>query len=171
MCGQVFISFLCGPALLSMRGSVAVLLGWCKASKWRDIYMFWGLSYPSVRYTISQKLRLSLRASVSNVEHIDHQCEDRECPAPCQLCNRMCSGGHLHGLQSGEHHHCGCVYPCFYHKFILKQYLTWLFRKEHPCSALCSAGICEIQTKPHALETTFVGTHSTFQYTRVSPCS
>ncbi|KAI9455080.1 hypothetical protein BJY52DRAFT_1151944 [Lactarius psammicola] len=89
-------------------------------------------------------------------EHTDHQCEDRECPASCQLCNQICSGGHLHGLKSGQNHLCG---------------------KEHPCSALCSAGICEIQTKPHAIEATFVGTHETFQYTRVSffakhlPCS
>ncbi|KAI9455148.1 hypothetical protein BJY52DRAFT_1427134 [Lactarius psammicola] len=78
-------------------------------------------------------------------EHTDHQCEDRECPASCQLCNRMCSGGHLHGLKSGQNHLCG---------------------KEHPCSALCSAGICEIQTKPHAIEATFVGTYAFFQYTR-----
>ncbi|KAI9455150.1 hypothetical protein BJY52DRAFT_1224767 [Lactarius psammicola] len=89
-------------------------------------------------------------------EHTDHQCEDRECPASCQLCNRMCSGGHLHGLKSGQNHLCG---------------------KEHPCTALCSAGICEVQTKPHAIEATFVGTHETFQYTRYTqvakhlPCS
>ncbi|KAH8977864.1 hypothetical protein EDB86DRAFT_3157238 [Lactarius hatsudake] len=80
-------------------------------------------------------------------EHTDHECEDRECPVSCQLCNRMCSGGHLHGLESSQNHLCG---------------------KEHPCSALCSAGICEIQTKPHAIEATFVGAHATFQYTRVS---
>ncbi|KAI9455078.1 hypothetical protein BJY52DRAFT_1122217 [Lactarius psammicola] len=80
-------------------------------------------------------------------EHTDHQCEDRECPASCQLCNRMCNGGHLHGLKSGQNHLCG---------------------KEHRCSALCSAGICKIHTKPHSIETTFVGTHEKFQYTRVS---
>lgn len=77
--------------------------------------MFWEVSHPSVSYTISQKTRLTQHASVSNVEHADHECEDRECPASCKLCNRMCSGGHLHGLQSSEYHLCGCVY----HYFIL----------------------------------------------------
>ncbi|KAF8261846.1 hypothetical protein EI94DRAFT_1705222 [Lactarius quietus] len=82
-----------------------------------------------------------------NTEHTDHECEDRECPASCQLCNRMCSGGHTHGLKPGQYHLCG---------------------EEHPCRALCAAGICEIQTKPHAIEATFVGTHTTFQYTKYS---
>ncbi|KAH9005515.1 hypothetical protein EDB86DRAFT_1452107 [Lactarius hatsudake] len=89
-------------------------------------------------------------------EHTDHECEDRMCPAQCQLCNRMCSGGHLHGLKPSQNHLCG---------------------KEHTCSALCSVGICEIQTKPHAIEALFVGAHETFQYTRYTqvskhlPCS
>ncbi|KAH9005511.1 hypothetical protein EDB86DRAFT_2795794, partial [Lactarius hatsudake] len=83
-------------------------------------------------------------------EHTDHQCEDRECPATCQLCNRMCSGGHLHGLKSGQNHLCG---------------------KEHSCSAPCSVGICEIQSKPHAIEAIFVGTYETFQYTRYTQVS
>ncbi|KAH9059756.1 hypothetical protein EDB87DRAFT_1562790 [Lactarius vividus] len=87
-------------------------------------------------------------------EHEDHECEDRECPASCQLCNRMCTGGHLHGLDPGENHLCG---------------------NQHPCGSLCSAGICEIQTKPQAIEATFTGRHGSFQYTEVTvkrlPCA
>ncbi|KAH8977863.1 hypothetical protein EDB86DRAFT_2816692 [Lactarius hatsudake] len=86
-------------------------------------------------------------------EHGDHECEDRECPASCQLCNRMCTGGHLHGLNSVKNHLCG---------------------KQHPCGSVCTAGICEIQTKPQAIEATFTGKHGSFQYTKVTakrlPC-
>ncbi|KAI9444004.1 hypothetical protein H4582DRAFT_2189914 [Lactarius indigo] len=81
-------------------------------------------------------------------EHEDHECEDRACPASCLLCNRMCAGGHLHGLNPREKHLCG---------------------NEHPCGSLCSAGICEIQTKPQAIETTFTGWHGSFQYTKDIP--
>ncbi|KAI9450269.1 hypothetical protein BJY52DRAFT_196728 [Lactarius psammicola] len=80
-----------------------------------------------------------------NKKHRDHECEDRECPAPCQLCNRMCTGGHLHGLNLGENHLCG---------------------KQHDCGFLCSAGICEIQTIPQAIETTSIGGHGDSQYTK-----
>ncbi|KAI9450262.1 hypothetical protein BJY52DRAFT_1175724 [Lactarius psammicola] len=80
-----------------------------------------------------------------DMEHAAHECEDRECPASCQLCNRMCSGGHLHGLNPGENHLCG---------------------KEHPCGSECSAGICEIQTIPQAIEATFTGWHGSPQYTK-----
>ncbi|KAH9171589.1 hypothetical protein EDB89DRAFT_1906868 [Lactarius sanguifluus] len=40
-----------------------------------------------------------------------------------------------------------------------------LSRNQHPCGSLCSAGICEIQTKPQAIEATFTGRHGSFQYT------
>ncbi|KAI9455145.1 hypothetical protein BJY52DRAFT_1122154 [Lactarius psammicola] len=79
-------------------------------------------------------------------EHGEHECEDRECPASCQLCNRMCIGGHLHGLNPGENHLCG---------------------KQHPCDSECSAGICEVQTKPQEIKATFTGWHGSFEYTKV----
>ncbi|KAI9450271.1 hypothetical protein BJY52DRAFT_1227294 [Lactarius psammicola] len=82
--------------------------------------------------------------SFRDEDHEDHECEDRECLASCQLCNRMCTGGHFHGLNPDEHHLCG---------------------NEHPCGSLCSAGICEIQTKPQAIEAMFTGRHGSFQYT------
>ncbi|KAI9455142.1 hypothetical protein BJY52DRAFT_1122187 [Lactarius psammicola] len=81
-------------------------------------------------------------------EHGDHECEDRECPASCQLCNRMCTRGHLHGFNPGENHLCG---------------------KPHSCGSLCSAGICEIQTKPQEIRATLTSKHGSFQYTKVSP--
>ncbi|KAH9039442.1 hypothetical protein EDB83DRAFT_2228401 [Lactarius deliciosus] len=84
-------------------------------------------------------------------EHGDHECEDRKCPISCQLCDRnrnyrMCTGGHLHGLNPSENHLCG---------------------EEHSCGSECSAGICEIETKPQAIEAIFTGKHESFQYTKV----
>ncbi|KAH9029436.1 hypothetical protein EDB85DRAFT_2251894, partial [Lactarius pseudohatsudake] len=80
-------------------------------------------------------------------EHEDHECDDGACPASCRLCNRMCVGGHLHGLNPRENHLCG---------------------KWHLCGSECSAGICEIHTKPQTIEATFTGWHGSFQYTKVS---
>ena len=41
-------------------------------------------------------------------------------------------------------------------------------RQEHACSELCAdAGICEINTAPRSVESTFRGVHETFQYTKV----
>ncbi|KAF8270133.1 hypothetical protein EI94DRAFT_1572289 [Lactarius quietus] len=80
--------------------------------------------------------------------HTVHACEHRLCPISCQLCKRLCSGDHLHGLYRGEKHLCG---------------------QEHSCGALCSAdGICQIDTTPQSIEATFTGKHETFQYTKVS---
>ena len=39
-----------------------------------------------------------------------HACEHRLCPVSCQLCKRLCSGEHLHGLDPDEYHLCGCVH-------------------------------------------------------------
>ncbi|KAG8930696.1 hypothetical protein FRC01_002390, partial [Tulasnella sp. 417] len=40
-------------------------------------------------------------------------------------------------------------------------------RQEHPCRRQCEAdGICEVNTTPHSVETTFTGKHSTFSYTK-----
>ena len=37
-------------------------------------------------------------------------------------------------------------------------------REPHRCQALCTAGICEIDTTPQSIEATFTGCHETFQY-------
>ncbi|KAI9455069.1 hypothetical protein BJY52DRAFT_1122205 [Lactarius psammicola] len=81
-------------------------------------------------------------------EHGDHECENRECPASCQLCDLRCTRGHLHGFNPGEYHLCGT---------------------QHDCRSECSAGICEIQTKPETIEGVFTGRYDIFQYTKVSP--
>ncbi|KAH9059752.1 hypothetical protein EDB87DRAFT_1790917 [Lactarius vividus] len=78
-------------------------------------------------------------------EHEDHECVDGACPAPCQLCNRMCTGGHLHGLKPRENHLCG---------------------NEHPCASECSGGICLIQAKPQAIKPTSTDKHVAPQYTK-----
>ncbi|KAI9460718.1 hypothetical protein F5148DRAFT_1377366 [Russula earlei] len=81
-----------------------------------------------------------------NEEHMVHACEYRLCPVSCQLCKRLCSGDHLHGLVPNQSHLCG---------------------QEHSCNALCSAqGICQIDTTPQSIEATFTGRHETFQYTK-----
>ena len=48
-------------------------------------------------------------ASLRNEEHTVHACEHRLCPVSCQLCKRLCSGDHLHGLIPNQSHLCGCV--------------------------------------------------------------
>ncbi|KAG8921722.1 hypothetical protein FRC02_012397, partial [Tulasnella sp. 418] len=81
-------------------------------------------------------------------EHDDHVCADKlACPVKCQLCSRLCTmGDHLHGVLDGEIHLC---------------------RQEHTCPYECEAqGICEINTEPRSVETTFTGTHETFQFTK-----
>ncbi|KAI0751603.1 hypothetical protein C8Q80DRAFT_1158351 [Daedaleopsis nitida] len=82
----------------------------------------------------------------SDIPHHEHRCDNMQCPIECQLCKRLCSGhDHLHGLDSSELHLCG---------------------QEHPCKALCQAGICQIETAPQSVEATFTGRHETFQYTK-----
>ncbi|KZP02990.1 hypothetical protein FIBSPDRAFT_769606, partial [Athelia psychrophila] len=84
----------------------------------------------------------------SDKPHDRHICDERRCPAKCQLCNHLCSiQDHLHGLGNGAVHLCG---------------------QEHTCTALCAAlGICEIATAPQSIEATFTGKHETFEYTKV----
>ncbi|KZP16668.1 hypothetical protein FIBSPDRAFT_794044 [Athelia psychrophila] len=81
--------------------------------------------------------------------HGQHLCDERRCPAKCELCKHLCSAqDHLHGLESGAVHLCG---------------------QEHTCAALCAAqGICEIATAPQSIEATFTGKHETFEYTKYS---
>ncbi|KAN0134237.1 hypothetical protein V8E53_008009, partial [Lactarius tabidus] len=94
-------------------------------------------------FTCSGTCRVSI-----DEDHTVHACKNRLCPISCQLCKRLCSGNHLHGLSAGENHLCG---------------------QEHSCSALCSAdGICQIDTTPLSVEATFSGRHEMFQYTKVS---
>jgi len=84
----------------------------------------------------------------SDQPHDVHSCDMRLCPVTCDLCRRLCTQPHLHGLETGSFHLCG---------------------EAHPCSALCSAsGICQIDTTPLSVEATFTGRHETFQYTKYS---
>ncbi|KAH9039441.1 hypothetical protein EDB83DRAFT_1717346 [Lactarius deliciosus] len=78
-------------------------------------------------------------------EHEDHECDDEACPAVCQLCNRMCIGGHIHGLNPRENHLCG---------------------NQHPCGSECSGGICLIQAKPEAINPTSADKHVAPLYTK-----
>jgi len=79
-----------------------------------------------------------------NEEHVEHACDRRKCVVSCQLCKRLCSGDHLHGLVPNQSHLCG---------------------QEHSCSAECSSpGVCQID--PESMEATFTGRHESFQYTK-----
>ncbi|KAG8956419.1 hypothetical protein FRC03_010886, partial [Tulasnella sp. 419] len=81
-------------------------------------------------------------------KHEVHVCSDNlACPIKCELCNRLCTmGDHLHGLDGSELHLC---------------------HQKHDCPQLCEApGICWIETEPKSIETTFIGAHETFQFTK-----
>ncbi|KAF5381827.1 hypothetical protein D9757_008331 [Collybiopsis confluens] len=84
----------------------------------------------------------------SDLPHSEHTCDNRECPLQCQLCTRLCSNDHMHGLDENAVHLCGEI---------------------HPCKAVCMAqGICQIDTQPQSVLTTFTGQYGTFQYTKYS---
>src|SRR6266404_2343981 len=129
--------------------------------------MFWDLSCPYVSYCISLSADHSNNTLFRYEEHTIHACEHRLCPISCQLCKRLCSGDHLHGLTHDENHLCGYA-RCFFRSTMP---FTWTSSQEHSCSALCSAaGICQIDTTPQSIDATFTGRHETFQYTKVSAC-
>ncbi|KAJ1300985.1 hypothetical protein OPQ81_003409 [Rhizoctonia solani] len=82
--------------------------------------------------------------------HEHHTCNNsRACPIECVLCRRLCcSTDHFHGLDMKAVHLCG---------------------QEHNCSRLCEAdGICQIETRPSAIQDQFSGRHESFMYTRYS---
>ncbi|KAN0136073.1 hypothetical protein V8E53_005933 [Lactarius tabidus] len=83
-----------------------------------------------------------------NREHTVHECDSGICPISCNLCKRLCSGNHLHGLVRGENHLCG---------------------QEHSCTALCSApGICQVATTPKSRDATSTRWYEAFQYTQTA---
>ena len=46
--------------------------------------------------------------------------------------------------------------------------LLWIFSQEHACARPCEMlGICHVDTTPHSIESTFIGRHERFQYTKV----
>ncbi|KAF8607193.1 hypothetical protein BDV93DRAFT_303052 [Ceratobasidium sp. AG-I] len=83
-----------------------------------------------------------------NESHERHACDNaRACPIECTLCRRLCCDtDHFHGLNPDSIHLCG---------------------QEHSCSKLCEVeGICQIETRPSAIEEQFFGRHASFQYTK-----
>ncbi|KIM19859.1 hypothetical protein M408DRAFT_334238 [Serendipita vermifera MAFF 305830] len=82
------------------------------------------------------------------VPHELHTCDrSLSCPIKCQLCKSYCAAGdHFHALQPDAVHLCG---------------------QNHDCKHLCEMdGVCEINTTPQSIESTFVGRHETFTYTK-----
>ncbi|KIO18763.1 hypothetical protein M407DRAFT_224787 [Tulasnella calospora MUT 4182] len=96
-----------------------------------------------------QRFSCPLLCAVPHDEpHERHACDNRlACPIRCELCQQYCAtGDHFHGLDHSLPHLCG---------------------QEHGCRRQCeAAGICEINTTPQSVETTFTGKHSTFSYTK-----
>ncbi|CAE6410609.1 unnamed protein product, partial [Rhizoctonia solani] len=81
-------------------------------------------------------------------QHERHACDNaRACPIECILCRRLCcSTDHFHGLDTRAVHLCG---------------------QEHNCGKFCeSDGICQIETRPSAIQEQFSGQHESFMYTR-----
>ena len=66
------------------------------------------MSRSDVRTVTRQKSR-SDKGSLRYEEHVVHACEHRLCPVSCELCKRLCSGDHLHGLNADQNHLCGCA--------------------------------------------------------------
>ena len=57
-------------------------------------------------------------------------------------------------------------------KFVCLAFLTlnllWMSSQEHACARPCEMpGICHVDTTPHSIESTFIGRHERFQYTKV----
>ncbi|KIM22917.1 hypothetical protein M408DRAFT_332686 [Serendipita vermifera MAFF 305830] len=82
------------------------------------------------------------------VPHELHTCDrSLSCPIRCQLCKSYCSAGdHFHALQANAVHLCG---------------------QKHDCKHLCEMdGVCEINTTPQSIESTFDGRYEKFAYTK-----
>jgi hypothetical protein len=149
-----------GPnALLALR------FGWLEAAEREIVHVSWNMPYFDVSTVTLQKPR-SDKGSLRYEEHVVHACEHRLCPVSCELCKRLCSGDHLHGLNADQNHLCGCA---SHYLLSVTLFIFSFSSQEHSCSALCSApGICQIDTIPQSVEATSTGRHETFQYTKVS---
>ncbi|KIM24943.1 hypothetical protein M408DRAFT_224544 [Serendipita vermifera MAFF 305830] len=82
------------------------------------------------------------------VEHEKHTCDrSLSCPIKCQLCNSYCAtGDHFHALEPSAVHLCG---------------------QKHNCTQKCELpGVCEINTTPQSIESTFTGKYTSFQVRR-----
>ena len=82
---------------------------WADASEREIIYMFWDMSRSYVSHITPPTENLVITPR-RHEEHLVHACEHRLCPVSCQLCKRLCSGDHLHGLIPNQSHLCGSVF-------------------------------------------------------------
>jgi hypothetical protein len=85
-----------------------VRFDWLEATEGDIAYMFWDVSRSYVSH-MSPPAENPVITPVRNEEHVEHACERRKCVVSCQLCKRLCSGDHLHGLVPNQSHLCGCV--------------------------------------------------------------
>jgi hypothetical protein len=81
---------------------------WVEVTEREIVYVFWDMSRSDVSH-IRPPTDNSVITPLRNEEHLVHACEHRLCPVSCQLCKRLCSGDHLHGLVPDQSHLCGCV--------------------------------------------------------------
>jgi hypothetical protein len=86
----------------------AMRFGWLKFAEREIIHVLWDMSRSDVSTVTPQKPR-SDKGSLRYEEHVVHACELRLCPVSCELCKRLCSGDHLHGLNADQNHLCGCA--------------------------------------------------------------
>ena len=103
----------------------------------------------------------------SREDHERHCCAlVLSCPLKCELCNSFCSAGdHFHALQDYAVHLCGWV-QTKHLKISAPNFHA--SRQQHACPYSCQLmGICQVDTTPQSIESTFVGRHERFQYTKV----
>ena len=82
---------------------------WPEAAEREIVYMFWDMSRSYVSH-VTPPAEILVMTPLRYEEHLVHACEHRLCPVSCQLCKRLCSGDHLHGLIPNQSHLCG--YAC-----------------------------------------------------------
>ncbi|QRV84782.1 GTP-binding protein [Ceratobasidium sp. AG-Ba] len=112
--------------------------------------------------------------------------------ANVRICSATCSDCQLHCLRPYRHtdetHNCRTNHRCLFDCAITEDHPTrescglpldhfhgldhaaiHLCGQEHSCMSLCEAdGICQIETRPSAIQEQFSGRHEAFQYTRYS---
>jgi hypothetical protein len=84
---------------------------WLEAAKREIVFVFRDVSRSDVSH-VTPLTDSPVMAPLRNEDHTVHACENRLCPVSCQLCKRLCSGDHLHGLVLDQSHLCGCV--CYF---------------------------------------------------------
>ena len=94
-----------------------------EASWWEDVFLPRGMQYPQARRFLYSSCSPPSEFG-SDQPHDVHSCDMRLCPVTCDLCRRLCTQPHLHGLVTGSFHLCGSVFVQIEGRFNSKLGLT-----------------------------------------------